>query len=167
MAQGPRYHVPFRRRREGKTDYRARLRLLKSGLPRAVVRKSNTGTKVQLIKYDEAGDRVLVQAASTDLKKMGWEHSLKDIPASYLVGLIAGVKASKAEIEEAVLDIGLNEPTKGSRVFAALKGMLDAGLQVPHGEGIFPEDERIEGENNENEGFKEAFQAMKNKILEM
>ncbi|EQD30588.1 50S ribosomal protein L18P, partial [mine drainage metagenome] len=37
MSTGPRYRVAFRRRREGKTDYRARLRLLKSDRPRAVV----------------------------------------------------------------------------------------------------------------------------------
>ena len=167
MAHGPRYHVPFRRRREGKTDYRARLALLKSGIPRAVVRRSLTGTQVQLIEYHENGDKVIVQAGSSDLKKMGWEHSLKDVPASYLVGLMAGVKAGKAEIPEAVLDIGLNEPTKGSKVFAALKGLLDAGMEIPHGDGIFPADDRIEGESKDAKGFKEAFETMKNRILEM
>ncbi|RLI36413.1 50S ribosomal protein L18, partial [Candidatus Bathyarchaeota archaeon] len=33
MARGPRYNVPYRRRREGKTDYRRRYKLLLSGLP--------------------------------------------------------------------------------------------------------------------------------------
>ncbi|MDK2384746.1 MAG: 50S ribosomal protein L18, partial [Candidatus Korarchaeota archaeon] len=38
MARSARYKVRFRRRREGKTDYKKRLALLKSGLPRMVVR---------------------------------------------------------------------------------------------------------------------------------
>ncbi|MGM0388528.1 MAG: 50S ribosomal protein L18, partial [Natrinema limicola] len=41
MATGPRYKVPMRRRREVRTDYHQRLRLLKSGKPRLVARKSN------------------------------------------------------------------------------------------------------------------------------
>jgi len=44
MATGPRYKVPMRRRREVRTDYHQRLRLLKSGKPRLVARKSNKHT---------------------------------------------------------------------------------------------------------------------------
>jgi large subunit ribosomal protein L18 len=167
MAHGPRYHVPFRRRREGKTDFRARLALVKSGKPRAVVRRSLSGTTVQLIDFAEEGDKVIVQANYRDLQKLGWKYSLKDTTASYLVGLIAGVRASKAEIGEAVLDIGLHEPTKGNRVFATLKGLLDAGLDIPHGESIFPDEERISGGIKKVSGMTEAFEEMKNKILEM
>jgi len=167
MAHGPRYHVPFRRRREGKTDYRARLALVKSGKPRAVVRKSLSGTTVQLVEFHEDGDRVLVQASYRDLQKMGWEHSLKDITASYLVGLMAGIRAAKANIPEAVMDVGLHEPTKGNRVFAALKGLLDAGVDIPHGEGIFPDESRLTGEGKGAEGHSEAFEKMKNMIMEM
>lgn len=167
MAEGPRYHVPFRRRKEGKTNYRARLNLVKSGLPRAVVRKSLSGTTIQLIDYHTDGDRVLVQAGYGDLKKMGWNHSLKDVSASYLVGLLAGVKATKADVGTAVLDIGLQEPVKGSKVFAALKGLLDAGLDIPHKDTIFPANDRIEGKTKEIDGFEKDFESMKNKILEM
>ena len=53
MTQGPRYHVKPRRRREGKTDYRKRLRLLRSGKVRMVVRKSLKNTQIQLIEYKE------------------------------------------------------------------------------------------------------------------
>ncbi|MBN1389234.1 MAG: 50S ribosomal protein L18 [Candidatus Thermoplasmatota archaeon] len=167
MAQGPRYHVPFRRRREGKTDYRARLALVRSGKPRAVVRRSLSGTTVQLVSFHEVGDRVLIQASFTDLKKLGWQHSLKDTSASYLVGLLAAVKAQKADISEAVLDIGLHEPTVGNRVFAALKGLIDGGMDIPHGEGIFPDEGRLAGEHREEKGFSDDFGKMKSKILEM
>ena len=46
MSTGPRFRVHFRRRREGKTDYRVRLRLLKSGTARAVVRFSDRLVRV-------------------------------------------------------------------------------------------------------------------------
>jgi large subunit ribosomal protein L18 len=167
MSHGPRYHVPFRRRREGKTDFRARLALVKSGKPRAVVRRSLSGTTVQIVEFSDSGDKVIAQANYKDLKKLGWDHSLKDITASYLVGLLAGVRAQKENAGEAVLDIGLHEPTKGNRVFATLKGLLDAGMEIPHGEGIFPDEDRISSGVKDVKDFKKAFEEMKNKILEM
>ncbi len=167
MATGPRYHTPFRRRKEGKTDYKARLALIKSNKPRAVVRKSLSGTTVQLVAYYTEGDRILSQASYKDLKKLGWKHSLKDVSASYLVGLLAGNRAVKADVKEAVLDIGLNEPSKGSRIFASLKGMLDTGMDIPHGNKIFPDEDRILGKNKEIKDFEKDFEAMKKKILEM
>lgn len=167
MSQGPRYHMQFRRRREGKTDYRQRLTLLRSGKVRAVVRKSLSGTLVQLVEYTEKGDRVLTQASYNDLRKLGWKHSLKDTTASYLVGLLAGVRAKKIDLEEAILDIGLQEPKKGTRVFAALKGLLDAGLEVPHGDEVLPSDERIEGAHKDDEGFKGSFETLRSTIMEM
>lgn len=167
MAEGPRYHIPFRRRKEGKTDYRSRLNLIKSGKPRAVVRKSLSGTTIQLVDFHTVGDRVLIQAGYNDLKKMGWNHSLKDVTASYLVGLLAGVRASNADLNSAVLDIGLQEPIRGSRVFAALKGLVDAGMDIPHGDDIFPSDDRIQGKEKKIDGFQKDFETMKSKIMEM
>jgi large subunit ribosomal protein L18 len=166
MAEGPRYHVAYRRRREGKTDYKRRLALLKSRTPRAVVRKSLSGTTVQIVEFSPEGDRVLAQASYNDLRKMGWEFSVKDTTATYLTGLLAGKRAVSADISEAVLDIGLNEPVKGSKVFTALKGLLDAGMEIPHGEEIFPADERISGEWRNDEKLNSAFNEMKNKIME-
>ena len=49
MATGSRYFVPFRRRREGKTDYYQRTRLVVSDVPRMVVRKTNRHIIVQLV----------------------------------------------------------------------------------------------------------------------
>ena len=60
MAHGAKYRVPFRRRREGKTDYRKRLKLLLSRKPRLVVRKSLNNIIAQIVEYDEKGDRVVV-----------------------------------------------------------------------------------------------------------
>jgi large subunit ribosomal protein L18 len=166
MANGPRYHVAYRRRREGKTDYKRRLALLKSRTPRAVIRKSLSGTIVQIVDFTPEGDKVLAQASYSDLRKMGWEFSVKDTTATYLTGLIAGKRALSADVSEAVLDIGLNEPVKGSKVFTALKGLLDAGMEIPHGAEIFPSDERISGEWRNDTKFSSAFTEIKTRIME-
>jgi len=145
MAEGPRYKVPFRRRREGRTDYRQRQRLLRARIPRAVVRMSLRNTSIQFISYDAQGDKVLATATSKELAKMGWSGSTGNIPAAYLTGYLAGKRAVKEGVESAVLDIGLKEPVKGAGCFAALKGMLDAGVEIPHGEEVLPAEERIKG----------------------
>ena len=161
---GPRYKVPFRRRRENRTDYRYRLRLLKSHQTRAVVRKTVNNTIVQFIEYTETGDRVIASAVSTELRKLGWNGSTGNLPAAYLTGLLAGKRANECKVEYAVLDIGLHIPIKGSRVFASLRGMLDAGIEVPHGEGMFPDDVRIIG-THISESKPTEFEMIKNKIL--
>jgi len=145
MTQGPRYSVKFRRRREGKTDYRYRLKLLKSGKVRAVVRKTLTNIYVQFIEYDEKGDRVIATAMGSELKKFGFDGSAKSTPSAYLAGFLAARRALKKNVNEAVLDIGLQSATKGARVFAALKGILDAGIDIPHNEEVLPEESRITG----------------------
>lgn len=145
MADGPRYRVPFRRRREGRTDYRQRQRLLRGKVPRAVVRISHRNANVQFITYDEIGDKVVAAATSKELTKLGWNGATGNLPAAYLTGYLAGKRAVQNGIENAVLDIGLKGPAKGSAVFAALKGMLDAGINIPHGEAVLPSPERIKG----------------------
>lgn len=153
MAEGPRYRVNFRRRREGRTDYRQRQRLLRGRVPRAVVRLSLKNANVQFITYDEKGDKIVAAATSKELLKLGWTGSTGNLPAAYLTGYLAGKRASQNGVEEAVLDIGLKGPAKGSAIFAALKGMLDAGIAIPHGEEVLPAEERINGAHiNENIG---------------
>ncbi|HDI86150.1 MAG TPA: 50S ribosomal protein L18 [Candidatus Korarchaeota archaeon] len=147
MARSGRYRVKFRRRREGKTDYRRRLALLKSGLPRLVVRRTNRHIIVQVVEYSPSGDRVLAHAFSKELRKFGWRYSLKSTPAAYLTGYLAALRAKKVGVEEAVLDIGRQASTRGSRIYAALKGAVDAGLRVPHGEEVLPDESRIRGEH--------------------
>ena len=150
-AKGPKYSVPFRRRREGKTDYRARRALILSKMPRIVARGSLKHMTVQVVNAKVEGDEVLASAHSKELvRDYGWKGACGNVPAAYLTGLLCGLKALQKGIKKAILDIGLRTPVKGSRVFAVLKGALDAGLEVPHSEEILPDDSRIKGEHIAN-----------------
>lgn len=181
MATGPRYKVAFRRRREGKTDYHQRLKLIVSRKPRLVVRISLNQVIAQIYVTKPEGDKVLVSATSKDLAKdFGYKASGKNTSAAYLTGMLIGYKAQEAGIEEAILDMGLAENRAGSRVYAALKGAVDSGLEVPCSEEVFPSDARIRGEHvagnassnfsqYEKRGIKAAdlpahFDEVKNKI---
>jgi large subunit ribosomal protein L18 len=155
--------VPFRRRRTGRTDYRRRLKLLKAGVPRAVVRKSNRHTRVQFAEALPEGDRIVASAISSELQKFGWKHSTSATPAAYLTGFLAGRRALDAGIKSAVLDIGLHVPSKGAKVFATLKGIVDAGVQINHGEEVIPSPERLSGEFL-GEAVAKDFEAVKGKI---
>lgn len=148
MKAGPRYRVPLRRRREGKTDYRKRLKLLLSGKPRLVVRLTNRRVICQVMQYNPKGDITIASADSLELQRMGWKGGA-NTSAAYLVGYLCAKKALKAGVKEAVLDIGLHTPTKGSRMFAALKGALDAGLNIPHDPEVLPSEDRIQGKHVE------------------
>jgi large subunit ribosomal protein L18 len=135
MAKSAHYRVQLRRRRAGKTDYQARKAMVISGKPRLVVRPSLKNVSVQIIVAKAIGDQTLVSANSRELiKKYGWKAATGNIPAAYLTGLLCGLKAKTAGINQAILDIGMVIPTKGSKVFAVLNGVLDAGVEVPHGE---------------------------------
>jgi large subunit ribosomal protein L18 len=147
LAQGSRYKLAFRRRREGKTDYRARLKLISLEKSRMVVRITNNHTIVQIIDVAQDGDETLVSAHSKELQKIGWLGSGKNTSAAYLTGFLCAKKALEAGIDEAVLDIGLKSSIKGAKIYAALKGAVDAGLYVPHNDSILPADERIRGEH--------------------
>lgn len=147
MARGPRYRVPFRRRREGKTNYRKRLRLLLSRKPRLVVRITNTRVITQIAQYSPEGDRILVSADSKELEKFGWKGDLNNTPAAYLTGILIAKKALEKGIDGAVLDIGLHSPTRGGRVFAVLRGAVEGGLHIPHSPEVFPDDARVKGEH--------------------
>lgn len=145
MAKNARYCAPFRRRREGKTDYRARRAFVVSDKPRLVVRTSIGNMTAQIITAKLHGDEVLVSASSRELGEHGWKAPRGNLPAAYLTGLLCGLKAKAHGIEESILDIGLKSPTKGARVFAVMKGVLDAGIEVPHSEEKLPDEKSIEG----------------------
>ncbi|RLG07954.1 MAG: 50S ribosomal protein L18 [Thaumarchaeota archaeon] len=138
--------MPPRRRREGLTDYRQRLKLVKSGLPRLVVRKTNRYIIVQVIKPKLGGDETILTVTSKKLREYGWKASLKNTPAAYLTGLLAGLMV-KDKVEKAILDIGLQRPSKGARVFAAALGFRDAGVEIPLGEEKLPSEDRIKGKH--------------------
>jgi large subunit ribosomal protein L18 len=147
MAKKANYRVKLRRRREGKTDYQARKALVTSRKTRLVTRASNKNIEVQLIIAKPHGDEVLASANSRELiKSYGWRAPTGNIPAAYLTGLLAGLQAKKAGIKEAILDIGLVSPTKGSKIFAVLSGVVDAGVEVPHSEEKIVK-ERMKGEH--------------------
>jgi len=175
MANGPKYRVPFRRRREGKTNYHLRLRLIKSNQLRLVIRNS---TKNCVVSFNEAkinGDRTLVYACSAQLaKKFDWKYNSGNLSSAYLTGYLAGLQAKKANIQSAILDIGI--PIHKNRIWASLKGVIDAGIEIPHGD-IFNEnlEKRITGEHikayaeklksESQELYKKEFSAyLKNKV---
>ena len=150
MAYGKSQRLRPKRRRQGKTDYHRRLRLLRSGAPRAVVRISNTQVICQLVSYNPGGDAILHSVNGKSLTdSCAWpeDASKKSIPACYVAGYALGKKAVSAGNHEAVLDIGLAASSPGSRVFSALKGMIDAGLDIPHGTSVLPNEERLSGKH--------------------
>ncbi len=140
--------IQFRRKREQKTNYRKRIGLLKSGLPRLVVRKTLNNTSAQLVQYNKGGDKVLFTATAKELEKYGWKANKGNVVSAYLVGLLIGKKAL-GKVKKAVLDTGLYPSVKGSRIFAVLKGCLDAGIDIPHSPEILPSQDRIAGKHIE------------------
>ncbi|ADV65457.1 50S ribosomal protein L18 [Desulfurococcus mucosus] len=148
MARGPRYKVPRRRRREGKTNYYKRYRMVLSGHPRFVIRKTLNYIWVQVVEARPEGDVVIAAAHSNELrKKFGWKAGTCNTPAAYLTGLLASLRALEKGVSYAVPDIGLHRPVKGALVFAAMKAANDAGLKVPVDEEVLPSEERIRGEH--------------------
>lgn len=145
MARSGRYKVPFGRRRMGVTNYRKRRKMIKSRLPRLVVRKTNKYIIAQIVVAKPQGDETVIGLDTRYLVKFGWKGDENNTATAYLLGLVVGYKALAEGVRKAILDIGLHRPTPQSRVFAVLKGAVDAGLEVPHDEEVLPEEERISG----------------------
>jgi len=171
-----RFQTKFRRRREGKTDYRARKRLCaqskdKYNSPRyrLVVRYSNKYVQCQIVYAEMNGDKVVCSAHSSELRNFGINFGLKNFSASYATGLLLARRALRRygmdemyegnEVDGKVrtvqygnrtlyvedldweterrplrcnLDVGITSTTLGARVFAAMKGASDGGIDVPH-----------------------------------
>ena len=136
----------LKRRLNKKTDYGQRLALLKSGLPRLVVRKTNNKILIQLVEFITSGDKTIAEASSLDLAPLGWKGHGGSVPAAYLAGMLAAGKAMKQGVKEAIADIGIQYSRKGVAIYAAIKGAKDAGLNISAGEA-FPDDARIRGEH--------------------
>ena len=141
------FTVRYRRKREGKTDYKTRRKLLTGSVLRIVARRSLKNIWLQVIEFKPDGDKVLVSAHSRELRKLGWKGGLNNMPAAYLCGLLLGKKAKAKKITNAVYDIGLNVSVKGAVWYAALKGIVDAGISVPHAKETLPSEQRIKGEH--------------------
>jgi len=167
-----RFQVKFRRRREGKTDYFARKRLVvqdknKYNTPkyRLVVRTSNKDITCQIVYARLIGDVVVESAYSHELRKYGVNVGLTNYAAAYCTGLLLARRVLKKfgldglyqgqtkvdgeyfEIEgaedgpgafHACLDVGLARTSTGARVFGAMKGAVDGGLEIPHSTKRFP-----------------------------
>jgi large subunit ribosomal protein L5e len=181
-----RYQVKFRRRREGKTDFYARRRLIvqdknKYSTPkyRLVVRFTNQTVICQIAYATTKGDHVICSAYSSELPRYGLKVGLKNYAAAYCTGLLCarrllhskGLAEAYPGVEEVdacfktttgygetgkpkthfvadldeerrpfrcYLDVGIRSTTTGARVFGALKGAVDGGLDVPHNEKRFP-----------------------------
>jgi large subunit ribosomal protein L5e len=165
-----RFQVKFKRRRQGKTDYRARIRLTnqdknKYNTPkyRFVVRFTNKDITAQIVYATIAGDIVMAAAYSHELPRYGLEVGLTNYAAAYCTGLLLArrvltLRGLDQEYEgnveatgedyyvepaderrpfRALLDVGLIRTTTGNRVFGALKGALDGGLDIPHSDKRF------------------------------
>jgi len=167
-----RFQVKFKRRREGKTDYYARKRLVtqdknKYNTPkyRLVVRFTNKNIVCQIAHAKLEGDVVICAAYSHELPRYGVKVGLTNYAAAYCTGLLLArrllTKLNLADVYEGqlevdgdeynveslddkpaafrcYLDVGLNRTTTGARVFGALKGAVDGGLEINHSLTRFP-----------------------------
>lgn len=156
--------IQKKRRRQGKTDYKLRLGLLKSDARRIAIRRTNKYIIIQEIETDEAKDRVISGVTSKELTKHGWDEkfagSLKSIPAAYLAGLLA---AKKIKGKKFILDIGLAINKSGNRIYSAAKGLIDGGIKFEINEKVFPIKEVLEGKNLKPEA-REIIKKVKEEI---
>ncbi len=150
MKKKKHMNIPVRRRREFKTDYRARRNILRGEIPRLIVRKTNRYLITQIVKSSEAQDSVVFSANSKELKNYGYNFSFSNTSAAYLTGFLIGMKA-KGKIQKAILDLGLQRSTKGSKLYAAVKGFSDSGINIPHSAEILPSEDRIRGKHTGKE----------------
>ncbi|MFO7793654.1 MAG: 50S ribosomal protein L18 [Candidatus Nanohaloarchaea archaeon] len=164
MADNSNFKVPHKRRRNQETDYEQRLNLLKSDSPRVVVRTSNKHTKAHISYYNRDGDENTDFTSTEELEQYGWDQNTGNLPSAYLAGYLLGMKTDE---DKAILDLGLRESKEGGRIYAAVKGMNDAGLEVPAGEKAYPEESRIRGEHIKeirDEDVPENFEETKEEI---
>ncbi len=151
------------RRRSNKTDYGKRLKILKSERPRIVFRKTNKFVIAQYVTSDETKDKVEIGVNSKQLMNFGWPEdfkgSLKSLPASYLTGFLIGKKILKEKKDAPIIDLGMIRTVHKTKIFAFVKGVVDAGVELKADEKAFPEEDRIKGKN-----LKKDFTAMFDKI---
>lgn len=146
MAKNRNYRVSFKRKRDGKTDYQNRLAVLKSRQTRIVINRMLNSFSIQFTNYQPQGDKTLLNANTRELRKdFGWKGHGGNLSTAYLVGYLAGLKAKKQKINEAVFNLGLYRNVKKSSLYSALKGVLDAGVIVPHSTEVLPSEEKVDG----------------------
>jgi len=139
------YTVLVRRKRQNKTNYKKRLSYLKSGLTRLVVRPTSKNVLLSLVNYADEGDKVICSVDVSLLKKIGWKHHGGNFPSAYLLGLMVAKKKTDSVTDEVIVDFGLCHVAPKSRLFAAVKGAIDGGLNVIVDSESLPSEERIKG----------------------
>jgi len=139
------YSKILRRLREEKTNYRKRGTMLMGKRDFITVNITNENTQVQILTPGMTGDTVVASAHSRYLLEKGWKGSRKSVPAAYLTGYLAGKKAMGKGAKGAIMYTGTRRFTQ--RMSAALKGVIDAGLEVPADPETFPIESRINGEH--------------------
>jgi len=139
----------------------------KSPKYRLVVRFTNRDVVCQIVAADLTHDKTIAVAYSHELPRYGIACGLTNYAAAYATGLLLarrvnakfnlkyeGVKEANGEDYEveadeagpkpfrALLDVGLLRTSTGARVFGALKGAVDGGLDIPHNNHRFPGSKR-------------------------
>jgi large subunit ribosomal protein L5e len=141
---------------------------------RMVVRFSNKDVIAQIVSARITGDEVLCSAYGHELPKYGITFGLTNYAAAYATGLLLArrllkklkldkvyegsteVTGEESHVEDVAgkpgafkcyLDVGLGRTTTGAKVFAAMKGAVDGGLNIPHSNRRFP------GYNTEGKKF--------------
>ncbi len=155
--------LPLKRRVKEKTNYKRRLKLLKSKKPRVVIRKSNNYINLQLMEFDmkKFNENTKYAYNSKKLGGFSWNHSKNNLPACYLAGLAFGLNCKKKN--ETVLDLGTQVVTKGNKIFSALKGCVDAGMKINHSDKHLPSEDRIKGKHISDD-MEKKFEETKKKI---
>jgi large subunit ribosomal protein L18 len=110
-----------------------------------VVRRSLSNIKCQVIEHSPKGDVTKVAAEALELRTFGWMGNTGNIPSAYLTGFLCGLRAKKTNVKGCIPDMGLYRSIKGSRLYAALKGALDAGLDIAHSDVNLPDKDRAAG----------------------
>ena len=159
--------ISKRRRTEGRTDYNKRMKLLTGRAPRVLFRKTNRYIVAQYVTSSEAQDKVEIGITSSQLEEFGWPKefggSLKSIPASYLTGLLLGKEISNKKLETPIVDLGMVKAIAKNKVFAFIKGLVDAGIEIKCDKENFPEEEKLQGKNLKKD-FSGIFKTIKSKI---
>ena len=129
MSKTNTFRTPFRRRAEGSTNYVKRMAFMKSGKPRAVIRKSTNNLGVQFVRTEKGKDSIMAAAHTKELAHYHYDGHGGNLPAAYLTGLLAGTRM-KGKAESVIVDLGVQPAILGTRLFAAVKGIQDAGVNV-------------------------------------
>jgi len=160
--------VKKRRQTERKTDYLARKKILAGGIGRVVIRKTNSYLIAEYVESKNAQDKIIYGTSSKSLLNYGWPEnmkgSLKSLPAGYLTGYLVG---KNIKGKQAIFDFGLIRNVPKSRLFAVVKGVIDAGVNAPVDKKSLPAEDRIKGKHMKKEipfdKIKAAIEAGKGK----